>query len=129
MANIGLGATLTIGAVAVSEATNIQFGGVMADAIESTNLGTTTARTYVPGLVNSGTISWSANYDSTKFASLKALVGTDATCQIDSPSADDQRFTFNAIVTKLDVGFETQTLISMNGELQVNGDITVASIP
>lgn len=128
MSVIGFTATLTIGAVSVDEATTITLSGVMADAVEDTHLGTASARTFIGGLVNSGTVSWSANYDSTTFSSLHALVGTTASCEIESPTSEDQSFTFDAVVTKLDTSFSSPDLVLMNGELQISGDITLGSI-
>lgn len=128
MSVIGFTADLTIGAVPVDTATTITLGGIMSDAVEDTHLGTASARTFIGGLVDSGAVTWSANYDATTFSSLHALVGTVQSCEINSPTDEDQSFTFDAVVTKLDTSFATADLVVMNGELKITGDITLGTI-
>ena len=50
MADEGSGATLTIGTTGVSlDITSIASGGVSREALETTNLGTTNGKTFIPG--------------------------------------------------------------------------------
>lgn len=135
MAVIGFTAQLEAGTGAsdalevVSESTMIQVPALQASTVESTHLAVTDGiRTYIPGLIDPGTVSFEANYTAGVYSKLKAILAKKKPWKISSPEDENQTFSFDGILTKVDLSFETEAVAKIKGEVKVTGDVTLGSI-
>lgn len=137
MANeqIGLGAAINRGDAAspevfteIGNVTNITGPGLALETKDVTNLGTTTARTFIPGLVDSGEISIEINWDgsSTQITGLR----TDLTSKvarnftITFPDSPVTTAAFTAYVTSFSITTTTEDTITASVAMKITGDVT-----
>jgi hypothetical protein len=128
MANEGTGATITFGTTGVSlQATSIQSAGISWASIDTTYLGTTTAKTYIRGdLYDPGTITVNFLTDPD---SLDTLIGCAASETItitytDTPAATEASTGF---VMSIDPStHEVDTVVSGSLTVKRTGAVTFA---
>jgi hypothetical protein len=113
--------------------------------VEASYLGMTDPyKEFLPGLTDSGVLGFECNYSKATYNRLVALVGkqkhttripasgTNVEWEITAPDEDAggagtaQTFTFNGILTKLEVNVEVEAVMKIKAEVKVNGKITVA---
>lgn len=146
MATIGFTAKLELdngsGTFAViDEATMITVPAQETTTVETTHLNLSTPiKTFTPGLTDPGVLSFEANYTKASYNQLNAVrgklkdganpippTGDDIKWKITAPDdGTPQVFTFNGILTKLELGFETEAVVKIKGEVKVSGEITIA---
>ncbi len=128
MANEGTGATITFGTTGVSlEATSIQSAGIAWSSIETTHLGTATAKTFMRGdLYDPGTVNVNFNTDPD---SLDTLIGAAASETItitytDTPAATEASTGF---IMSIDPStHEVDSVVSGSLTVKRTGAITFA---
>lgn len=151
MATIGFTAKLELdnggGTFAIiDEATMITVPAQETTTVETTHLNLSTPmKTFTPGLTDPGVLSFEANYTKASYNQLNAVrgklkdganpippTGDDIKWRITAPDEDGagagtaQTFTFAGILTKLELGFETEAVVKIKGEVKVSGAITIA---
>lgn len=129
----------------ISDTTMISIPAQEVSTVETSWLGMSdTNRTYTPGLTDPGVMSFECNYTKTGYSALNAVrgklkvttaippTGNAINWKITCPDEDGagvntaQSFTFNGILTKLEVSIETEGLMKIKGEVKVSGPVTVA---
>lgn len=121
------------------EVVTIQVPAVEVSSVESTHLNVTDGfKTYVPGLKNSGTLSFEANYTKEAYTLLDGIRGklkegsVEIEWKITAPDEDGagaftpQTFQFKGYVMKTELGFEPEGVSKIKCEVQVVGKVTVA---
>lgn len=129
----------------ISDTTMITIPSQEVSTVETSWLGMSdTNRTYTPGLTDPGVLSFECNYSKSGYTALNTVrgklkittaippTGNPVMWKITAPDEDGagvatpQSFTFNGILTKLEVNIETEGLMKIKGEVKVSGAITVA---
>ncbi|MBX9677424.1 MAG: hypothetical protein K2X38_01585 [Gemmataceae bacterium] len=124
------------------EVVTIQLPAIEVSSVESTHLNVTDGfKTYLPGLKNSGVLSFEANYTKDAYTLLDGIRGklkegtTEIEWKITAPDEDagatpstftPQTFQFKGFVMKTEVGFEPEGVSKIKCEVQVVGKVTVA---
>jgi len=99
--------------------------------VESTHLSVTNRkRTYVDGLTDCGTFSFECNYSADTYTLLYGLLGAGTKpVVVTSPVDENQKFTFNAFMSKgPDCAFEPDTISKIKVEMKVDGEVTLGTI-
>lgn len=137
MANeqIGLGAAINRGDAAspevfteIANVTSITSPSLALETKDVTNLGTTTARTFIPGLVDSGEVTIEMNWDGSN-AQITGL-RTDLTSKvarnftITFPDSPVTTAAFTAYVTSFGSPITTEDTITASVSMKVTGDVT-----
>lgn len=129
----------------LAEVVNITWPSLDTEAIENTHMGLTDPfKTYTPGLTDAGTIQFECNYSSATYTRLYALLGklkhdqripatgTAVTWKISAPDEDGsgsgtaQSFSFNGMLSKLDMSADNNTNMVIKGEIKISGKPTIA---
>jgi len=109
---------------------NINGPGMSRSTIETTHLNTAGGyQTFITGLRNPGTVTFSINFDRTAYDDLKADFENDnsQSYRIQFDDADNTQIDFDGWVTELPLTIPTNDRVTMDVTLQINGQPTVAS--
>lgn len=123
MANdIGTGTAIVFGTSGFNAAiTGVNVDGVTRPAIDTTHLGTTTARTFVPGdLIDAGTISLDIQFDPELAIPAKTAAET-----ITITWPDTSTWAFSGFVTNYTGEAGDEELMTGTVQIKVTGDITI----
>jgi hypothetical protein len=103
-----------------------------------------TNRIFTPALTDPGVLGFECNYTKATYTSLNAVrgrlklstvippTGNNINWRVTCPDEDGagavtaQTFTFNGILTKLEVSIEVEGVMKIKGEVKVSGPVTVA---
>lgn len=128
----------------VSETTMITVPAQEVTTVETSYLGMSNpVKTFTPALTDPGVMAFECNYQKDTYNTLNGVrgklkvngpippTGNPIQWKITAPdedggSASNQTFTFNGILTKLEVNIEVEGLMKIKGEVKVSGPITVA---
>lgn len=133
MATIGFSAKLTESGSDISELVTVTLPAVAVTAVDTTHLGVTNARkTFVPGMVDNGTVAVTAHYSKALYTRLNAMLRSTKSWTLTAPDEDGAGaiaaavYTFSAFITKLETTFEQEAVAGINFDLKVTGEVTVA---
>ena len=126
------GTTLTYDGVAIADIVSISAPSISIATIDTTSIADV-YRTFLAGTIDSGEMSIEVQYDPNETGSAKLEAEWEAT-QSAAPLAkgvvitfsDSSTYTFNAILTGMQVTAATDSVISASINLKVTGAITVA---
>ena len=116
----GTGATITLGTTGVSlQATSIQSQGIAWEALPTTNLATTNAKTFLRGeLYDPGTITVAFQTDPTTLTSLLTNAAATETITITYPDTGAATEASSGFITNIDPG-------SMEVDSVIMGSVTI----
>lgn len=130
-AYLGQGATITIDSVAVGQILSIDGPTMERTMVDTTNLGTTTLRTFVPGFGDGGELSIEAQFDNDDAGQqdiLESFEAGSATAEaIVITTSDSDTFSFNAYIRSFSISQNMDEVNRVNMVLKVTGDVTHAS--
>lgn len=130
VADNGTGASITFGTSGISLRVNsIDWDGIERVSIDTTHLGTTTARTFIPGdLYDPGMLNVEVQFDpSTALPML--LVAETITLSFPIPAGSSTHPTWAAsgFITKYKPGVKLEALMTGTLEIKFSGQITVTA--
>ena len=132
-AYLGQGATITIGspAVAIGQILSIDGPTMERTMVDTTNLGTSTLRTFVPGFGDGGEVTLEAQFDNDDNGQqdvLESFEAGSATAEaIVITTSDSDTFSFNAYVRSFSISQNMDEVNRVTMVLKVSGDVTHAS--
>tara|TARA_A100001201_G_scaffold55459_1_gene53911 strand:- start:412 stop:813 length:402 start_codon:yes stop_codon:yes gene_type:complete len=130
-AYLGQGATITIDSVAVGQILSIDGPTMERTMVDTTNLGTTTLRTFVPGFGDGGELTIEAQFDNDDAGQqdiLESFEAGSATAEaIVITTSDSDTFSFNAYIRSFSISQNMDEVNRVNMVLKVTGDVTHAS--
>lgn len=126
----GQGTTITFGTSSfTANVMSISVDGVERPAIDTSHLGTTTSRTFIPGdLVDEGSVTLAIQYDPDSEPPKKgALETVTITFPLSTGATTAASRAFSAFVTGFDAGVEMDALMTGNVTIKVSGNVTVTA--
>ena len=134
-AYLGQGAIITFnlgsGAQAVGQLLSIDGPTMERSMVDTTHLGTTTLRTFVPGFGDGGEVSIEAQFDNDDAGQQDVLesfeTGSATAASVSITTSDSDSFTFSAHVRSFSVSQNMDEVNRVNMVLKVTGDVTHAS--
>ena len=132
-AYLGQGATITIGspAVAIGQILSIDGPTMERTMVDTTNLGTSTLRTFIPGFGDGGEVTLEAQFDNDDNGQqdvLESFEAGSATAEaIVITTSDSDTFSFNAYVRSFSISQNMDEVNRVTMVLKVSGDVTHAS--
>lgn len=136
----GFGTTISIGGNVLGEVTSLSADGMKLTAIDVTNL-TQRHRVFVPGIIDSGSVSVECNYDDSNPAAQAALMDQlDSTAASTAPAAlaviftvgnaTNKGFTLtgNAIVTDFSTRIGVDAAVTCSFTLKWTGSLAFADV-
>ena len=130
-AYLGQGATITIDSVAVGQILSIDGPTMERTMVDTTNLGTSTLRTFVPGFGDGGEVTLEAQFDNDDNGQqdvLESFEAGSATAEaIVITTSDSDTFSFNAYVRSFSISQNMDEVNRVTMVLKVSGDVTHAS--
>lgn len=103
----------------------VNFPSFNVSSVDTSNLGCTDyAMTFIPGMVDSGTITFEAEYQAATYDALVALLRTVIGWRVSSPTGDDELVvSCDGFLTKCDVS------ITPNDEVMISGEVKMTGLP
>jgi len=130
-AYLGQGATITIDSVAVGQILSIDGPTMERTMVDTTNLGTSTLRTFIPGFGDGGELTIEAQFDNDDAGQqdvLESFEAGSATAEaIVITTSDSDTFSFNAYVRSFSISQNMDEVNRVTMVLKVSGDVTHAS--
>ena len=132
-AYLGQGATITIGspAVAIGQILSMDGPTMERTMVDTTNLGTSTLRTFIPGFGDGGEVTLEAQFDNDDAGQqdvLESFEAGSATAEaIVITTSDSDTFSFNAYVRSFSISQNMDEVNRVTMVLKVSGDVTHAS--
>ena len=130
-AYLGQGATITIDTVAVGQILSIDGPSMERAMVDTTHLGTSTLRTFVPGFGDGGELTIEAQFDNDDAGQqdvLESFEAGSATAEtIVITTSDSDTFSFDAHVRSFSVSQSMDEVNRVNMVLKVSGNVTHAS--
>lgn len=126
--DLGIGTTVTFGTSSFSaNIISVSGPGSSREAVETTHLGTTTAKTFVPSdLIDGGEMSMTIQHDGTLDPPENAAAET---ITIDWGGAGTgEKWTFSGFVTAYEPSAEIEEVMTADMTVKVTGDITRAVV-
>ena len=131
-AYLGQGATITIDTVAVGQILSIEGPSMERAMVDTTHLGTSTLRTFVPGFGDGGELTIEAQFDNDDAGQqdvLESFEAGSATAEtIVITTSDSDTFTFSAFVRSFSISQSMDEVNRVNMVLKVSGNVTHASV-
>lgn len=131
---LGQGATVTItisGSQTIGQLLSIDGPSMERAMVDTTNLGTTTLRTFVPGFGDGGEVTIEAQFDNDDAGQQDVLesfeTGSATPAGIVITTSDSDTFTFNAFVRSFSITQSMDEVNRVNMVFKVTGNITHAS--
>jgi hypothetical protein len=130
-AYLGQGATVTFGGTAIAQLLSIDGPNLERTMVDTTNLGTTTLRTFLPGFGDGGEVSLEVQYEHVtgQAGVFDAFDQNSATpTAIVITFSDNDTYSFNAFVRSIS---HSQSMDEVNRStivLKVTGDITHTAV-
>lgn len=130
-AYLGQGATITIDTVAVGQILSIDGPTMERTMVDTTNLGTSTLRTFIPGFGDGGELTIEAQFDNDDAGQqdvLESFEAGSATAEaIVITTSDSDTFSFNAYVRSFSISQNMDEVNRVTMVLKVSGNVTHAS--
>ena len=130
-AYLGQGATITIDSVAVGQILSIDGPSMERAMVDTTHLGTSTLRTFVPGFGDGGELTIEAQFDNDDAGQqdvLESFEAGSATAEtIVITTSDSDTFTFSAFVRSFSISQSMDEVNRVNMVLKVSGNVTHAT--
>lgn len=130
-AYLGQGATITIDSVAVGQILSIDGPTMERTMVDTTNLGTSTLRTFIPGFGDGGELTIEAQFDNDDAGQqdvLESFEAGSATAEaIVITTSDSDTFSFNAYVRSFSISQNMDEVNRVTMVLKVSGNVTHAS--
>ena len=126
MAAVGNGATIAFGTGSFpADLTSITASGCSREAIETTTLATTGAKTYIPGfLVENGELSVEGYWEGTEPPS--AAEPTSITVTVPTSTSTTKTLTGSGFVTQWSWGAPLEELVSFSATVKWSGAVTIS---
>ena len=125
---VGTGTTITFGTSGFSaNIMSVDGPGITREAIETTHMGTTTAKTFIPAdLIDGGEMSFTMQFDGALDPPTDAAAET---ITIDWGGAGTgEKWTFSGFMTGFNPSSPLEELMTASATLKVTGDVTVAVV-
>ena len=130
-AYLGQGATITIDSVAVGQILSIDGPTMERTMVDTTNLGTSTLRTFIPGFGDGGELTIEAQFDNDDAGQQDVLesfeVGSATAEAIVITTSDSDTFSFSAYVRSFSISQNMDEVNRVTMVLKVSGNVTHAS--
>jgi hypothetical protein len=130
-AYLGQGATITIDSVAVGQILSIDGPTMERTMVDTTNLGTSTLRTFIPGFGDGGELTIEAQFDNDDAGQqdvLESFEAGSATAEaIVITTSDSDTFSFNAYVRSFSISQNMDEVNRVTMVLKVSGNVTHAT--
>lgn len=128
MATIGVTAKLeyeqSSAWVEVANCKQVNFPSFNVSSVDTTNLSITDyAMTYMPGMVDAGSITFEAEYSEATYTALQGLVRQTIGWRVTGPDDADVAVTCDGFLVKCDVQ------MSPNEEVMISGEVKLTGLP
>lgn len=126
MAIIGVGAKLEYesgsGWGEVQNCKSVNFPGFNVTSVETTHLGVSDyAKTFLPGMVDANTITFSCEFTDANYTALQGLVRDVLGWRVSSPSGEAVVVTCDGFLTSLEVALAPDEEVMINGAIKMTG--------
>ena len=127
MAIIGVGTTLRIGGTLIGKVTNISGPSMSKETVDTTSFDNTDGyRSFIVGLKDAGTLTFTLMFDKTMYSTLKAAFEDNTAKAIEITLPDDTKLTFNGFVTELPLTVPTEDKVTCDVTVKISGAVTLA---
>jgi hypothetical protein len=130
-AYLGQGATITIDSIAVGQILSIDGPTMERTMVDTTNLGTSTLRTFIPGFGDGGELTIEAQFDNDDAGQQDVLESFEAGSatheDIVITTSDSDTFSFNAYVRSFSISQNMDEVNRVTMVLKVSGNVTHAT--
>ena len=130
-AYLGQGATITIDTVAVGQILSIDGPTMERTMVDTTNLGTSTLRTFIPGFGDGGELTIEAQFDKDDAGQEDVLesfeAGSATSEDIELTLSDGDKFSFSAFVRSFSVSVNMDEVNRASIVFKVSGNVTHTS--
>jgi len=127
MAIIGVGTTLKIGGTLIGKVTNISGPSMSKETVDTTSFDNTDGyRSFIVGLKDAGTLTFTLMFDKTVYSTLKAAFEDNTAKAIEITLPDATKLTFNGFVTELPLTVPTEDKVTCDVTVKISGAVTLA---
>ena len=120
---IGFGSTFSIGGNTIAEITNITPMSASGVAADTTSMDSTdAAKTFIPGTIDYGSVSFEMIFDGPELNTLQGLWRTVSACVI--TLSDGATFTFDGFLVGLSVISAFDDAVRASVEIKITGAVT-----
>ncbi len=127
MAIIGVGTTLKIGGTLIGKVTNISGPSMSKETVDTTSFDNTDGyRSFIVGLKDAGTLTFTLMFDKTMYSTLKAAFEDNTAKAIEITLPDATKLTFNGFVTELPLTVPTEDKVTCDVTVKISGAVTLA---
>ncbi|HQE50362.1 MAG TPA: phage tail tube protein [Fervidobacterium sp.] len=127
MAIIGVGTTLKIGGTLIGKVTNIGGPSMSKETVDTTSFDNTDGyRSFIAGLKDAGTLTFTLMFDKTVYSTLKAAFEDNTAKAIEITLPDATKLTFNGFVTELPLTVPTEDKVTCDVTVKISGAVTLA---
>jgi len=127
MAIIGVGTTLKIGGTLIGKVTNIGGPSMSKETVDTTSFDNTDGyRSFIAGLKDAGTLTFTLMFDKTVYSTLKAAFEDNTAKAIEITLPDATKLTFNGYVTELPLTVPTEDKVTCDVTVKISGAVTLA---
>jgi len=127
MAIIGVGTTLKIGGTLIGKVTNIGGPSMSKETVDTTSFDNTDGyRSFIVGLKDAGTLTFTLMFDKTVYSTLKAAFEDNTAKAIEITLPDATKLTFNGFVTELPLTVPTEDKVTCDVTVKISGAVTLA---
>jgi len=125
MAIIGVGTTLKIGGTLIGKVTNIGGPSMSKETVDTTSFDNTDGyRSFIVGLKDAGTLTFTLMFDKTVYSTLKAAFEDNTAKAIEITLPDATKLTFNGYVTELPLTVPTEDKVTCDVTVKISGPVT-----
>jgi len=125
MAIIGVGTTLRIGGTLIGKVTNISGPSMSKETVDTTSFDNTDGyRSFIVGLKDAGTLTFTLMFDKTVYSTLKAAFEDNTAKAIEITLPDTTKLTFNGFVTELPLTVPTEDKVTCDVTVKISGAVT-----
>jgi len=128
--DIGTGATVGFGTSSFSaNITGININGISRGVVDTTHLGTTTARTFIPtDLIDAGEFELEIQHDVSKYPPIKGAAETiTLTYPLSTGGTTAGSYSFTGFATNYDANIPLEELQTGTLTIKISGDITTVA--
>lgn len=112
--------------VAIANLISISFPGGTVSEVETSHLGTTVFKTFLPGLADPGQLSFEAQFSSTTYERLNDILGTSIGWKVIDPDIGTTA-SFSGFVANVTMNFSgVDQVSSISASVRISGSISVA---
>jgi len=123
----GVGTVLKIGGTTIGKVTNISGPSMSKETVDTTSFDNTDGyRSFIAGLKDAGTLTFTLMFDKTAYSTLKAAFEDNTAKAIEITLPDATKLTFNGFVTELPLTVPTEDKVTCDVTVKISGAVTLA---